>query len=242
MNRQTIFWIEKLAYLKSVKVAGNVGFGKFSAKISTSFLKPKILEIRHSCLGRRLRSSTRCCAIQIQFHFFFLVCELGTGWWYWMSHYLHWNPAQSFLFKYPPGQHGAEGRDQRARIWARRSWVLEINSSEKKETDQKTDTGQWWGQWRLLWAWNEGKRTYFLPRTLTIKSKETFVSGAEGCLEKAQEEVLPDDAKCDNADNLTFFQKRWFFRSFKFCHRQIFLDSSDFFLKVFRFLQILIQR
>ena len=43
---------------------------------------------------------------------------------------------------------------------------------------------------------------------LTAQKDRVKVSsaGEEGRLEETQEEVLPHDAKCDNADNLTIFQ------------------------------------
>ena len=51
----------------------------------------------------------------------------------------------------PPGQYGTEGRDQGARVWAWRSWMLESNSTQKKETHQKTDTGHSKSYSYMIW-------------------------------------------------------------------------------------------
>ena len=44
---------------------------------------------------------------------------------------------------------------------------------------------------------------------LTPQKERVKISsaGKEGRLEETQEEVLPHDAKCDNANNLTIFQR-----------------------------------
>ena len=50
--------------------------------------------------------------------------------------------------------------------------------------------------------WDDNKRPS------SHQDPEKFSAGKEGGLDEAQEEVLPDDAKCVDADNLRFFHRQ----------------------------------